>query len=282
MKRKTKPLAIIGDPVQHSLSPSMQNAALRECGLDYRYEKILVRPEELDRFMKKKAIQLAGFNVTVPHKEKILPHLDFVVPLARSIGAVNTVWNHRGMLIGFNTDGNGYLMSLEQEKRFKVPQSQILILGAGGAARSLVVSLHLAGASKIVLANRTLGRAQRLAGSLKKKFSKLRLQACSLTGPDFPKNLKQTDLLINTTTVGLNGTAFPNFPWKALRSGATVSDIVYHPRMTPLLKSAQQHGHPVHTGEGMLVYQGALSFEIWTGRAPSAKTMLKVLRKKLS
>lgn len=278
---KLKRLAVIGDPVSHSLSPAMHGAAIRKLGVPFRYRALRVRPESLKDFVAGPAKELAGFNVTVPHKESILPHLKRLAYEAELIGAVNTVVNRNGELVGFNTDGAGYLMSLHVDKKFDPRGKRVVILGAGGAARALAVVLSLAQARSVTVANRTLKRAEQLARELAFRLPKSKLLACPLEGKALESALKDCDLLVNTTRVGLGGTSFEDFPWEKLPRRALVSDIVYTPRMTPFLKAAKRRGHPIHTGEGMLVFQGALAFEIWTGLKPDVRLMRRELLKRL-
>jgi len=278
---KRQNLAVIGDPVAHSLSPLIQNAALKDLGLPLSYEKIHVTPNQLKKFVKEKAHHLLGFNITLPHKEQILKHLDYLVPQAKTIGAVNTVLNYKGKLVGFNTDGAGYLESLNADKHFNPKGKNIVLLGAGGATRALAASLALTGPRRIILANRTLKRAQQLVHRLQTYFLKVPFSYCGLKGKHFERALENADLLVNTTSVGLNNTQHPHFPWPHLNPLALVSDIVYTPIWTPFLKEARRLRHPVHTGEGMLVHQGALSLELWTSQRPKIELLKKVLMKKL-
>lgn len=281
-RRKIKQLAVIGDPVSHSLSPTMQNAAIERLKLPYRYRAIRVLPGELGAFLKERALRLEGFNITVPHKEAIVPLLDRLAYEAELIGAVNTVLRRDGKWLGFNTDGAGYLMSLHADAKFSVRGKRVLLLGAGGAARAIAVALVLTKARQVVIANRTLGRAEDLVRDLGFRLGKEVLSALPLEGKDFEKELGRADLLINTTRVGLGGSSFEDFPWKKLKKSSLVSDIVYVPRFTPFLKAAKKSGHPIHTGEGMLVFQGALAFEIWTGVKPDPRLMRRALLKKLA
>jgi len=277
-------LAVIGDPVAHSLSPPMHNAAIQDLGLAFTYTKIRVKPKELKKFLKTRGKKLAGFNCTVPHKEAVIPFLDWISQGARRAGAVNTVVQRNGKFFGFNTDGAGYLTSLLQDTGFSPEKKRVLILGAGGAARGLAMSLAEEKVRQITIANRTLSRAKDLVHQIKKYFPKLQVTASPLEGPPLQKALKTADLLINTTTVGMNGSGWKDFPWQQLRKKTLVSDIIYNPRMTPLLKGAKKRGLRIHTGEGMLVHQGALAFLLWTGYQPNTKLMhrelLKALRKK--
>jgi len=278
MRKKTlQRLAVIGDPISHSLSPAMQNAAISKLKAPYRYQALRVLPKDLKNFLQGKALQLAGFNVTLPHKEAIAHLLDRLAYEAKMIGAVNTVLRRNGEWIGFNTDGAGYLMSLHAEKKFNPRGKHLVILGAGGAARALAVVLALAHAKSVTIANRTAKRAEQLAREVGFRIKGVKFSAVSLEGEPLEAALKKSALLVNTTRVGLGGSSFVDFPWKKLRRGALVSDIVYSPRMTPFLKAARRRKHPIHTGEGMLVYQGALAFEIWTGLKPDVRLMRREL-----
>jgi len=262
--RPLKFIGIIGDPIEQTLSPKMQNAAFRKGNLPFVYLPFRVRREELGDFLQKAPSKgLVGLNVTIPHKERIIRHLDRISPEARAIGAVNTVIIQEGRLSGYNTDAEGYLRSLKEETGFKPKGKRILILGAGGAARALITGLRRAGAREIYLANRTKKKVLKIAT--------MPLQKTSL------KSLPPIDLLINATPVGLNGTRFRWLPLSSMRRGAIISDLVYRPLMTPLLKEAKKKGFKIHTGLGMLLHQGAESFRLWTGRRPDLAVMKKRL-----
>lgn len=274
---KKKQLAVIGDPITHSLSPLIQNAAIEKLKIPITYKAIRVPSERLKEFVRTQARKLVGFNVTVPHKRAILPYLNSLSQEAKIIGAVNTVLNKNGKLFGFNTDGTGYLKSLHETAHFDPRGKNIVVLGAGGAARGIATVLALSRAKSITLANRTLSRAREVVRDLKIHFKHVKWYSTVLFKEKFKKSLKQAHLLINTTSIGLKGTAFENFPFNHLKTQCLVSDIVYHPRMTPFLKQAKRLSHPIHTGEGMLVYQGALALELWTGCQPDIRLMKKVL-----
>ncbi|MDX1386226.1 MAG: shikimate dehydrogenase [bacterium] len=282
MSPKKKILAVIGDPVAHSLSPQMHNAALRALRLPFVYTKIHVLPEELKKFFRVEVPKLEGFNSTLPHKEKLFPFMDWVAPKARLIGAINTVVRRGKRLLGFNTDGDGFLVSLHQEQGFSLEQKNVCILGAGAAARSLGVAMATAGARRIIFHNRTIERGAKLAKYLKGHFPKVAFSYTGLEGTPFHQSLSKSDLLVNTTSLGLGQTNFGEFPWQHLPHGVLVSDIVYNPRMTPFLRSAKSQGFVIHTGEGMLVHQGALSFLLWTGRVPDTELMHRTVIKSLS
>jgi len=276
-------LAIIGNPIKHSLSPAMQNAALRAKKIPWHYEKILLKEKELRSFLKELLEKdYAGLNVTVPFKEKVIPYLDEISKEAQTIGAVNTILVKKGKLLGFNTDGAGYLLSLKKEKKFNPRGKTIVILGAGGAARALLASLAQASAKQITLVNRTPEKANALQKEFSKKLKKIKILTAPFKEEDLKKIFPQTDLLINTSSAGLVGDFPITLPLKTLPRHALVSDIVYKPLLTPFLKSARNLRLKTHDGLGMLLYQGALAFEIWTGKKAPVSTMKKALLQALS
>lgn len=271
-------LGIIGDPIAHSLSPAMHNAVLRRSGFRFFYLPFHVTPDRLKGFVRDvPLLHLAGFNVTIPHKEAILKHLSWVSPEARAIGAVNTVVVSGGRLKGYNTDAPGYLRSLMEETEFRPKGKSVLMLGAGGSARAVLFALASAGAKTIVIANRTPPRARALAREFSRKFPRVAFSATPLETPALATCFPATDLLVNTTSVGLGGTAFPHLPLARIKKSAVVSDLVYKPLMTPLLKAAARRGLAIHTGDGMLLHQGALAYRLWTGRKADLKVMKKAL-----
>jgi len=277
-----KKIAIIGDPVSHSLSPAMQNAAFRAKKIPFHYSKKRLTPGQLPSFFKTlKSGRYRGLNVTVPHKEAVMAFLDEIAPTARLIGAVNTILLEDGRLKGFNTDGEGYLHSLKKETGFSLKGKHVVILGAGGAARAIVAACLSRGIRGLTLANRTLDRAKKLASEFQKKFPRIPISAVPLKSKVLEPIFKKTDLLINTTSAGLKKEPFPPLPLHLLPRRALVSDIVYKPALTPLLSEAKKKGKRILPGLGMLLYQGALSFEIWTNRSAPLSLMKKVLIKKI-
>ena len=280
--KSLKFLGIIGDPVAHSLSPAMHNAVLRRSGFRFFYLPFHVAPDRLKGFVRDvPLLHLAGFNVTIPHKEAILKYLSWVSPEAKAIGAVNTVVVSGARLKGYNTDAPGYLRSLVEETGFRPKGKSVLVLGAGGAARAVLYALATAGVKQVLIANRTASRAKTLAGEFSRKFRRVEFAAIPLKNEALQASLPATDLLVNTTSVGLCGTAFRGLPLKHLKRTAVVSDLVYKPLKTPLLRAAERRGFKIHTGDGMLLHQGALAYHLWTGRKPDLKTMKKALLRAL-
>lgn len=273
-----KRYGIIGDPVRHSLSPLLHGAAFRKMTFKASYRRYRVRAKALKRFVDwVRKGGLDGFNVTIPHKEPILPTLDTLSAEARLIGAVNTVVRTGDQLYGDNTDARGYILSLRLEANFQPRGKTALILGAGGAARAVVFGLARAGARRIVVCNRTSERANRLAQTVRKRFPHVRVRPIPWNRRSLEATFPVVDLLINATPVGLQGARFANLPLNALKPDSLVSDLVYRPLMTPLIRMARQHGFKTLTGYGMLLHQGALSLKLWTGRRPNLGVMRRAL-----
>ena len=282
---ETGVLGVFGDPIGHTLSPAIQNAAIKEAGLDMVYLPFHVTPDSLQKAVEAiRALGLAGVNVTIPHKEKILPLLDEISEEAARIGAVNTVVNREGRLTGHNTDGRGYVRSLSEEAGFDLKGKRIALLGAGGAARGILSSILEAGALEVTVVNRTVERAATLAGEFSEFFPASSVKAVALEKAALAPVIENTDLLINSTSVGMGGKVPFNplvLSLDRLPKGALVSDIVYRPLDTALLKSARRSGHAVHKGLGMLIYQGAIGFELWTGKEARTEAMWKAALKEL-
>lgn len=275
---ETKVIGIFGYPVRHSLSPLMQNAAIEALGLNYIYIPFEVKPEELELAVNGiRALGIMGVNVTVPHKEAVIPFLDEIDEDAKLIGAVNTILNKNGRLIGYNTDSRGYIRSLREDAGFETKGKKILVIGAGGAARGIIAGLSMNDASHIFIANRTVEKGERLALEFKDKFSAIRFSSIPLSSLKDPNILSQVDLIVNASSMGLDEGA-PDVEFLLTPSHTLVSDIVYKPSVTPFLKKAQDAGRKTLGGIGMLIYQGAISLEIWT----SQKAPVEVMKSSLS
>jgi shikimate dehydrogenase len=274
MDAGTGVVGLIGHPVGHSKSPEMMNRAFRARGLPFVYLAFDVSPQELETAVRgMQALGFRGWNVTIPHKVAILEYLDEVEETAREIGAVNTVVSRNGRLIGYNTDSEGYLRSLVDETGLELAGQRVLILGAGGAARAVAHALAVAGVESITIANRTREKAERLAASLGRK-----VDARALSLAEVARVAGETTLLVQTTSVGMypETEAIPIDP-SLLHEGMTVSDLIYRPRKTLLLREAEARGARVHGGLGMLLHQAALAFEKWMGRAAPVDVMRDAL-----
>ncbi len=280
-KASVKILGVIGDPISHSLSPLMHNSALAHLKLPYLYKPFQIKQSELEWFVGSlKTEHIMGFNVTIPHKENIIPFVDKLTPIAKKMGAVNTVYFRGNKLIGDNTDGRGYVLSLKKEAHFNCTKKCIVILGAGGAAKGIALALAELNPKQIILVNRTLDKAVTLQAKIKKHFKKVDVAVSDLSKlADL--NWETVDLVINTTSVGLKTKGDFNIPFKQCHKKLLVSDIVYTPALTPFLKQAQKNGLKVHYGWGMLLYQGALAFELFTRKKAPVNVMKQTLLNEL-
>jgi shikimate dehydrogenase len=265
----TKVVGIIGCPVQHSLSPLMHNAAFAALDLDYVYVPFPVAPEELPAAVcGLRALGVTGFNVTIPHKEAIVPLLDDLSAEARQMKAVNTVQRQGDRLIGHNTDGAGLVKSLRDDLGCDISGSRVLLLGAGGAARATLVALCQAGAASVTVANRSLVKGKELVAGFRTVFTGANLAFVTLDVLNGSPLLRDIDLLVNTTAIGLNGTAFSDVDLSPMGQAAHVYDMVYNPAITPLLAEAHRNHLHCANGTGMLAAQGEAAFAIWTGLKP--------------
>ncbi len=279
----TKVLCVIGYPIEHSMSPIMHNAAIRELNLSYIYFGFNVLPRNLSLAVDGiKAFDIKGINVTIPFKQKIMKYLDEVDPVAQEIGAVNTIKNEGGYLSSRNTDAEGAMKAL-LDAGHKVSGKSILLLGAGGAARALAY-IMAKDSNKIVIANRSEKRAGKLANEIKRKFG-INIEGKNCSNRVLKEESKKADILINATPIGM----YPNInkspiPAEFLHKDMLVFDIVYNPLKTKLIKDATEKGCNTLGGLDMLVNQGALSFEWWTNRKPNIELMknkiVEVLGKK--
>ena len=275
---KTCVYGIFGYPVKHSLSPLMQNAAFREAGIDAVYVPFEVEPENLKEAVDGvRALGIKGLNVTVPHKERIVEHLDYLSEEAELLGAVNTVKNENGELTGYNTDAEGFLRSLIEEG-VELEGKKALMFGAGGAARAVGYALLKGGASFLYIVNRNFQRAREVGELLGKRGNVL---VFPLKESTVETLLKEVDLIVNTTSVGMKPEDPHLFDYSKTPEGITVVDIIYNPPETPLLKAAKERGCKTVNGLGMLVHQGAVAFEIWTGKTAPVETMREVLEREL-
>ncbi len=279
---KTRVVGIIGSPVGHSLSPAMQNAAIDELGIEYVYVPFPVEPDFLGQAVEGlRRLGIWGCNVTIPHKSTIIPFLDRISPEAELCGAVNTVCREGDLLVGYNTDGAGFLASVREDLGHEPRGSSLLLLGAGGAARGAIVALAGAGALRIVIANRTRERGAALVERFQAVFPAVQFVTSSLGAEELAEHLREADLLVNTTSVGMNGTSFDSLPLSELRSTGKIYDMVYVPAETPLLIAAKTRGLACANGLGMLAAQGAAAFSLWTGREAPCAVMRQKLRDEL-
>ncbi len=274
---KTKICGLIGDPVEHSVSPAMHNAAFSSLGLDYIYLPFRVARDNLTKAIDGlKVLNIRGLNVTIPHKVAVIPLLDEMEPLAQKIGAVNTIANDKGRLKGYNTDAGGFLKAL-LERGIEPRGKKVVVLGAGGASRAISFTLAERGA-EIVILNRRLEMdwAVELASSIS-QFSAREVKALELNDKNLSSVLEAADILVNATSVGMspNSNNSP-LPARLLKPELVVFDVVYNPLKTRLLAEAEAAGAETISGIDMLVWQGALAFELWTG----AKAPIDIMKAK--
>ena len=278
----TKICGVIGDPIEHTMSPVMHNAVFKEMGMDYVYVAFQVKKEGLGEAIRgMRGLNIRGLNVTIPHKVAIIPLLDRLDHLAELIGAVNTVVNDNGVLTAYNTDAEGFLRAL-LERGIEPRGKNVVILGAGGASRAISFILAERGSSLVIL-NRTLDKARECASRIGEVFQK-EVKALEFDSENLAKALTEADVLVNTTSVGMYpDTDKTPVSSDLLRPGLIVVDIVYNPIKTRLLEETEAAGAGTISGIDMFVWQGALAFEKWTGLKAPVKLMkeeaIKVLEK---
>jgi len=281
-----KRAGVIGHPLGHSLSPAIFQAAFDAAGVDAQYEKWETEPDQLEgRLNALRGDDFLGATVTIPHKEAVVPLLDRLDDTATRTGAVNTIANEEGQLVGHNTDVAGFARALRDDACFDAKSKRIGIIGAGGAARAISLAMVEAGASIILLTGRTPRRLDKICADLRK----LEPPGTTITWAHwgdgvFMTVLPSCDLLVNCTPVGTktsdtDGQSPIDAQWLPKRG--IVFDLVYNPPETPLLKAAKERGLTPVSGLGMLVYQAAESFRIWTGREAAVQKMLSVGREAL-
>ena len=264
---KTNVVGIIGDPVEHSLSPPMHNAAFKHLNMDYVYVPFHVKKGMVgDAISGAKSLDITGLNVTIPHKTEVIKYIDTLDKSAELIGAVNTIKFKDGHAKGYNTDGKGAVKAIEEVSSVK--NKKVIVLGAGGAARAISFQILIDGAESLVIANRTLKNAAQLQEDVVKKLD-ARVESVDL-GEKLENELSSADILINTTPIGMypHVDQEPLVKAELMHENMIVKDCVYNPLQTGLLKEAEICGAKTISGLKMLIYQGIESFRIWTGVTP--------------
>jgi len=271
-------LACFGRPVAENPTGAMQEAAFTALGLNWRYLMVEVPPEKLrDAVLGARAFGLRGFNLTIPHKVAVMQHLDRISPDAELIGAVNTVRREGDRFVGENTDGKGFLRGVRMDAGIDPKGKRVIVLGAGGAARAILTELALAGAADLLVVNRSIARGETMVQDLAGKTkAPIRFQPWAATY-SVPGD---ADLLVNATSIGLYPDVYsiPPVDLSAARPGMLVCDVVFNPPDTLFLQAARQRGLPVLNGLAMLVYQGVIGFELWTGKKAPVDVMTLALR----
>ncbi|NNK93025.1 MAG: shikimate dehydrogenase [Desulfobacterales bacterium] len=273
----TKLVILLGNPLGHSVSPPMHNRVFEKLRMDYCYMPVEVTSKNLKKvFSGLSEMNVAGFNVTIPHKINIIQYLDELDSLAATIGAVNTICVKDGKTKGYNTDGEGFILSLEETAQTKVKGKRVFLLGSGGAARAIAMTLAFHHAEKIYIHNRTTAKAEKLADEINRN---IRVCAVVVESMENQRKAIQTcDILTNSTSLGMHPDedVLP-IDESLLTPDVIVADIVYNPLMTKLLKTAKDKGCTIVPGLGMLIYQGAAAFKLFTGVEPLVEEMSEVV-----
>ena len=277
-----KKSGILGCPLGHSISPCFQNAAFTNLGIEATYEAWPVVTAELpERIQNLRESDFLGANVTIPYKELVIPLLDEIDDWALKIGSVNTIVNQAGLLIGYNTDTVGFLRAISEYGNYEPSGRDVLLIGAGGAARAAAHALMEAGVKTLWIANRTYDRVKRLADEL---LDIGEVKPIGLDGPEFRKSAASVSLIVNSTSLGMKHTPEAHInPLEGLNIGSStlVTDMVYNPLDTPMLIDAENRGCRILSGLPMLVLQGAASFELWTGEGAPVDVMFSAARQAL-
>ncbi len=278
---KTRVCGVIGDPIEHTLSPTIHNAAFDHLKLDFVFLAFCVKAADLEKAMHgMRGLGIHGLNVTMPHKSTVIGYLDKVDSAVKFLGSANTILNKGDVLSGFNTDGVGALKAL-RENGVAMSEKKVLLLGAGGAAKAIAFALAEE-VGELAIFNRSGEKAKKLAETLGRMFNK-KVVGGSLSTDAIAKSLQDSDVLINATSVGMHPEADQSIvapQW--LRSDLTVMDIVYNPVETKLARDAKAAGAKVISGVEMLIYQGAASFEIWVSRSAPIEVMRRAALNKLA
>lgn len=277
-KYRAELVGVFGDPVDGNPTGVVEEAGFAATRLNYRYITCLVKRGDIaNAILGMRAMNMRGVNLTMPHKVDVLPYLDELTPAARIIGAVNTVVNRGGHLLGENTDGKGFVKSLTDEG-IDLHGKTVCLLGAGGAARAIGVECALNGANKIIIVNRNAERGTALRDAIAENTD---AQAEYIPWVGTAPVPGQTDILVNATCVGLfpDVNACPDIDYETIEKGMIVCDVVFNPAMPVFLQKARQRGARTISGLGMLVNQAALNFEIWTDVKAPREVMLEALRR---
>jgi shikimate dehydrogenase len=273
---------VFGFPVDENPTVVMIEAAFKALDLPWRYLNLKVPPDDLAAAVKGlRAMGFRGINLTIPHKCEVIQYLDEVADDARIMGAVNTVYIEQGRLIGANTDGKGFLRALNDDAQVNPAGKKFLILGAGGAARAISVELALAGAAQIVIVNRNEARGRELAALLVEHTG---AHATYQPWADHLAIPGDVDVLVNATSIGLypDVAEMPSLNYETIRSGLVVCDVIPNPPRTRFLEAAEARGALTLDGLGMLVYQGAIAFKLWTGKDAPVEVMKQALAAEFS
>lgn len=276
---ETKLLCIFGNPVKHSKSPLMHNAVIEKLGLNYTYMAFDVKPEELGNAVKSiKTLGISGVNITIPHKENVIKYLDYITDEAKNIGSVNTVFfDENGKIVGDNTDGRGFVISLMKDGEFDPKNKKCVVMGAGGASRAVCAKLVSENIKSLALYDIDQKKSADLITNLKSINENVEIKQI-ITKENLEEEAKLSELVVNCTPIGMKESDPELLSDGVFNGKQFVFDLIYNPAETKLLKTAREKGCRTINGLGMLVYQGALSFERWTGVKPDTEIMFRKIK----
>jgi len=273
---------IFGFPIRHSASPAMHNAAFQHLKMNGNYLPFEVLPHLLKKAVEAiPVLNFDGVNVTIPYKEKVLPFLDELSREASLIGAVNTIKNQGGKLIGFNTDAEGFQKALEEKWGQSLTGAHLALIGAGGAARAVAVQAGIAGVRRLIILNRDKTRLKKLIQHIRTHFPKTNVIGFALGDEKARSEVKFADCIINATSLGMENEDLMPMPPDWLSPKNYVYDLIYRPFKTRWVQAAIKRRCRASGGLEMLLYQGALSFQIWTGQKAPLEVMRRALKKQL-
>jgi len=277
---QTKLAGVIGWPIEHSLSPAMHNAALREMALNWVYLAFRVEPGRVGEAVRGvRGLGLVGLNVTIPHKDAVIGSLDEIDEDVEALGVANTIVREEdGRLVGHNTDGPGFVRSVE-ERGHAIAGRAVALLGAGGSARSVAFACARAGARSLAILNRTVERAEGVAELVRAQAGLADADPLPISGAEARQAVEAADVVVDCTSVGMypHTEVDPVIPGAWLHPGQVVVDLTYNPIDTVMLRAAADAGADTVDGAGMLVHQGAISLQYWTGSPPPVETMRRAL-----
>ncbi|MBU0580263.1 MAG: shikimate dehydrogenase [Candidatus Margulisbacteria bacterium] len=284
MDGNTNIIGIFGNPIEHTASPAMHTAAFEKLKLNYAYIPFLVHRSKISTAIESiRALNIKGVNVTAPFKESVIPYLDNLSIEAKLIGAVNTIKNENGVLTGYNTDGLGFIESLKDlSKKFSPKGKKVVIIGAGGAARALGITLAQKKIKELTIGDLLENKAKNLAQYIKTKL-KINAKGMAPNTQQFYNQAEASDLIINATSVGMHPKTgeSPLSNISVIHPRQLVCDLIYNPEQTKFLKLAKHLGAKTQNGFGMLLYQGVIAFEIFTGKKAPVSVMRKALLKQI-
>lgn len=280
---KTRLICIIGNPIDHSQSPYMHNLSFEKLKLNYAYMGFNIEKDSVKEAVEAmKLFNVRGFNITMPHKKEVMEYLDLVKEDAKLIGSVNTVVNENGKLLGYNTDGKGFIKALE-ERNIKYKDEKVVILGAGGAAKAIAIELALKGIKEIIIINRTLKAAKEIRDKINDNIEKNMAKSMILDEERLREELKDASILINTTSIGMGKTIEKSIieNKEIFHPNLFVADLIYDPLKTKFLSMAEEKGCKIMNGIDMLIYQGDIGFKLWTGK-DMPKEVIEAMKERFS